>query len=213
MGRERERRGARGREDALPPRAGTRLAHDRTRIAQASARLIAEHGITDWSAAKRKAARQLGIPEGLALPSNEDVQQALTDYHALFAGAAHAASLDAQRREALRWMRRLARWSPLLVGGVAAGWATAHSDVRIELAADDPKGVEMALAGEGVRYAALPARPEDGAEGAGAQLLIEGPAASVRLSIVAPVQRRNRPRRDDEPRLDIDELAALLEGA
>ena len=34
-----------------------RAAHNRVRIAQVAAKLIAEHGITDWSLAKRKAAR------------------------------------------------------------------------------------------------------------------------------------------------------------
>jgi hypothetical protein len=185
---------------------------DRARIAQATARLIAEHGITDWSAAKRKAARHLGLPEGLSLPSNEDVQQALVDYHALFGGAAHAESLHAQRTAALRWMRRLERWAPLLVGGVAAGWATTHSDVRIELVADDPKTVEMTLVSQGVQYAALPARADDdGSDGSGAQLLIEAADANIRLSVVSPNQRRSRPRRDDEPRLDIAAVTALLE--
>src|SRR3982751_3538009 len=161
----RGRRGARRRE-ALPAGATMRATQDRARIAQATARLIAEHGITDWSAAKRKAARQLGLPEGLSLPSNEDVQQALTDYHALVADAAHAASLHIQRTAALRWMRRLERWAPLLVGGVAAGWATTHSDIRIELVADDPKSVEMTLVGEGVHYSASPARGEESGDAA-----------------------------------------------
>lgn len=197
-------------EAASTGRGSNRILQDRTRIAQAAARLIAEHGIRDWSAAKRKAARQLGLPEGLGLPSNEDVEQALTDYHALFGGPAHAASLQEQRREAVRWMRRLEQWAPLLVGGVAAGWATEHSDVRLELAADDPKAVEMLLASNGVRYAALPGRSDEGGEPDSAELLIETPTAGIRVSVISPVQRRNRPRRNDEPRLDRAELEALL---
>jgi hypothetical protein len=34
-----------------------RRERDRIRIAQAAARLIVEHGLTDWTLAKRKAAR------------------------------------------------------------------------------------------------------------------------------------------------------------
>ena len=117
------------------------------RIAQAAARLIAEHGLTDWSLAKRKAARQLMLPERAALPSNDEIEAALAEHHALFGGDAHAASLRAQREEALALdAAARARWDPLLVGGVAAGWATEHSDVRLELVADDPKAVEIALA-------------------------------------------------------------------
>lgn len=179
---------------------------ERVRIAQTAARLIAEHGISDWAHAKRKAARQLMLPASVALPSNVQVEQALADYHALFRADAHAASLRAQRAEALAWMRRLSAWDPLLVGGVAAGWATEHSDIRLELVADDPKPVEMALAGVGVAYAALPPRDDEAAT----CLRIETPAAAVRIAIVHPQGRRNRARRDDEPRLDAAAVAALL---
>ena len=180
--------------------------HDRERIAQTAARLIAEHGLTDWALAKRKAARQLMLPESAPFPSNDEIEAALASYHALFDAPAHDASLRTQREEALRWMRRLADWAPLLVGGVAAGWATAHSDIRLELVADDAKAVEIALANDGVRYSALPPRETE----AGAQLLIETPRASLRVSILTPAERRNRPRRDPEARLAPADVAALL---
>jgi len=189
-----------GRTDTL------RRERDRVRIAQAAARLIAEHGLTDWTLAKRKAARQLMLPETTGLPSNDEIEAALADHHALFGGDAHLAALRRQRVKALGWMRRLARWEPLLVGGVAEGWASEHSDVRLELVADDPKSVEIALAGDGVAYAALPLRADDTA----AHLRIDSSRAAVRIAIVTAQQRRNRPRRDDEVRLDIDELVEIL---
>lgn len=191
-----------------PGRAGgLRTQRDRTRIAQVAARLIAEHGLADWTLAKRKAARQLLLPETAALPSNEEIEAALADHHALFGGDAHEAALRHQRVEALGWMRRLAAWEPLLVGGVAAGWATEHSEVRLELVADDPKTVEMALASDGIAYRALPSRERDDAT---AQLRIDSPRAAVRLAIVTRQQRRNRPRHDDLPRLTTDAVAGLL---
>jgi hypothetical protein len=190
----------RGRSDGL------RRERDRIRIARAAARLIAEHGLTDWTLAKRKALRQLMLPETASLPSNEEIEVALADHHALFGSDAHAAALKRQRSEALEWMRRFAKWEPLLVGGVAAGWATEYSDVRLELVADDPKSVEMALAGAGIAYAALPPRADDPA----AHLRIDSPRAAVRLAILTPQQRRNRPRQGDEPRLAADAVAALL---
>ncbi|MEP7181022.1 MAG: hypothetical protein ABI886_02400 [Betaproteobacteria bacterium] len=207
MARDRSRGPERGRgrgDDA-------HAARDRVGIAQTAARLIAEHGLTDWSLAKRKAARQLMLPDSTAMPSNDEIEAALLSHHALFGSEAHAGSLRAQRREALDWMTRLAAWEPLLVGGVAAGWATAHSDVRLELVADDPKAVEMALAGAGVAYSAIP--PRDGGDdgGHGAQLYVATPGAGIRLSILTPQQRRNRPRRDGEPRLAANAVAALLE--
>ena len=185
---------------------GLRVQRDRIRIAQAAARLIAEHGITDWTLAKQKAARQLLLPETAPLPSNDEIEAALADHHALFGGAAHAAALRLQRTEALGWMRKLAQWEPLLVGGVAAGWATEHSDARLELVADDPKAVEMALAGVGVSYAALPSRADDAAT----HLRIDSPRAAVRLAILSPQQRRNRPRQTEEPRLTADAVAELI---
>ncbi len=186
------------------------MTRDRTRIAQVAARLIAEHGLVDWSLAKRKAAHQLMLPANAALPGNEEIEQALAEYHALYGGAAHAAGLRAQRESALRWMRRLEAWSPRLVGGVAAGWAGAHSDIRIELVADDPKMVEIALTGDGVEYAAGGPSPESRRGTRAAELLVETPAGGIRLSIVTPEERRQRPR-DDAPRMSIAALAALIE--
>jgi hypothetical protein len=182
---------------------------DRLRVAQLAARLIVEHGLADWALAKRKAARQLMLPE-TAMPSNEEIEVALAEHHALFGGEAHEANLRSMRAQALQWMDRLAAWQPLLVGGVAAGWATEHSDIRLELVADDPKAVEMQLAGHGVAYAALPAREDDAAT----HLMIESPdekgRGAIRLAILTPTQRRNRPRKAGEPRLDADALSALI---
>lgn len=183
-----------------------RARHDRERIAHIAARLIAEHGLSDWALAKRKAARQLMLPESASLPSNDEIEVALASYHALFAAGSHAASLRAQRQEALSWMKRFAAWDPLLVGGVAAGWATTHSDIRLELLADDAKTVEIELASDGVRYSALPAREPE----RGAHLLIDTPRGSLRVAILTPSERRSRPRRDEEPRLSAGALAVLL---
>jgi hypothetical protein len=180
------------------------------RIAQAAARLIAEHGLNDWGLAKRKACRELGLPDHEALPGNDEVEEALRNYNTLFHGTAQEASLRAQRLDALRWMERLVQWKPLLTGAVAAGWATEHSEVRLELEAEDPKTVELSLINAGVPYATLPA---PGGEAQPAQLRLESPQATVRLVILSPQQRRNRPRRDrsaPEERLTLAQLRVLL---
>jgi 4-hydroxybenzoate polyprenyltransferase len=101
--------------------ASSQASRDRARIAQAAARLIAEHGLSDWAVAKRKACRELGLSDREALPANEEIEQALRDYNSLFQPQEQAASLHAQRMVALDWMQRLAPWRPMLVGGVAAG--------------------------------------------------------------------------------------------
>ena len=182
---------------------------NRARIAQATARLIAEHGMSDWAAAKRKACRELGLSEREPLPANDEIEQALRDYNTLFQPDAQAATLRAQRQLALEWMQRLGAWRPVLVGGVAAGWATAHSEVRLELEAEDPKAVELALINAGVEYAAAPVSRAV----AGSTTLHAGRgSAAVRLDIVSPQQRRNRPRRRDDERLSPADLKSLLNG-
>jgi hypothetical protein len=188
--------------------ASSQASRNRVRIAQAAARLIAEHGLSDWGVAKRKACRELGLSDREALPANEEIEQALRDYNNLFHPQAQAASLRAQRTIALEWMERLSPWRPLLVGGVAAGWATAHSDVRLELEAEDPKAVELGLINAGIEYTA--AAPQANGAAPGARLNAGRGAAAVRLDIVSPQQRRNRPRRNDEERLSLSDLKSLL---
>lgn len=185
-----------------------RDAQNRARIAQVAARLIAEHGLADWSAAKRKAARQLMLPQRTALPADEEIEAALAAHHALFGGDAHAQTLRGQREEALAWLRELAAFEPRLVGGVAAGWATAHSDIRIELVADDSKAVELALVNRGVAYrVAAGASPH-----AAPELFIDTRRGGVRLVVRTPFAARQRPRHSsDDPRLDAVALAELLE--
>ena len=192
------------------PDAFSRDQQNRTRIAQVAARLIAEHGIGDWSLAKRKAARQLMLGEREALPADAEIEAALAAHHALFGTAEHEDSLAAQREEALTWMRRLAAFGPALVGGVAAGWATTHSDIRVELVADDAKAVELAMINAGVRYRVPPPRRHDAAP----ELLIETSRGGVRLIVVSEYSRRQRPRRDaqggEESRLSTEALAAIV---
>src|SRR5690242_20282762 len=154
-----------------------RDAQNRARIADVAARLIAEHGLSDWSLAKRKAARQLMLPERTALPGDDEIESALAAHHALFGGESHRASLRAQREEALRWLEALSPFAPTLVGGVAAGWATEHSDIRLELVADDAKGVELALINRNVDYRVVPGV----AQNAAPELHVDTPRGGVRL--------------------------------
>src|SRR5438046_10102402 len=98
----------------------------------------------------------------------------------------------------------------LLSVGVAVGWSTEHIDIRVELCADDAKAVELALINTGVRYRVPPARSRD----APSELHIETSHGGVRLIVVTDAARRQRPRRDaqgnEEARLSIDALTALL---
>jgi hypothetical protein len=183
-----------------------RDAQNRARIADLAARLIAEHGLSDWSLAKRKAARQLMLPERTALPGDDEIESALAAHHELFGGDEHDVTLRAQREEALSWLRALAAFDPMLGGGVAAGWATEHSEIRIEVVADDSKEVELALINRSVAYRIAPGI----AQHAAPELLIETPRGDVRLIVRTPIGARQRSRKD-EARLDEAALADLLE--
>jgi hypothetical protein len=182
-----------------------RDAQNRARIADLAARLIAEHGLSDWSLAKRKAARQLMLPERTMLPGDDEIESALAAHHALFRGEEHEATLRAQREEALAWLRVLASFEPTLAGGVAAGWATAHSDIRIELVADDSKSVELALINRSVVYHVAPGIGQHAAP----ELLIDTRRGRVRLIVRTPFGARQRKR--EETRLDAVALTHLLE--
>jgi len=182
----------------------------RTRIAQAAARLVADHGITDFAAAKRKAARELGLPTTAALPGDDEVEDALVSHHALFGGEVHKAMLRQQRERALTWMRRLAAFEPRLTGGVAAGWATAASPIRLELAADSVKAVELALLNAELRY-----RPVSTHDDGPVELAVDAPETPLDLVVRTPEAARQRPRRDrhgrEEARLTVREVEALLD--
>ena len=181
----------------------------RSVIAQAAARLIAEHGITDWSMAKRKAARELDLAHGVAMPGDEEIEVALAEYHALFSGDEHLAMLRAQREEALAWMRHLAAFAPRLTGGVAAGWATEDSGIRLELDADNAKSVELALINAGLRY-----RPLSGNADGPVELAVDTPAGGLHLVVRTLDSVRHRPRRErgarEELRLTVAEVEELV---
>lgn len=191
----------------MPRIAPVHALRKRARIAQAAARLIAEHGLTDWTAAKRKACRELGLSDHEGLPGNDEVEQELRTYNSLYQAAAQGASLRAQRADALAWMKRLIRWRPVLTGAVAAGFATVHSEITLELEAEDLKAVEMTLANEGIDYSVVP--PSNDLLRA-PQLRVEGVVAGLRLVVVSPLQRRHRSRRDGDYRLTVEELDALI---
>lgn len=113
---------------------------------------MAEHGIQDFRAAKRKAAERFGITEEGALPSNAEIEASLAAYQRLFGADTHGVTLQAQRRAALRAMRTLAAFSPRLVGPVLTGTATAHSDVQLHLFVDNPEAVAFSLMDRGVGH-------------------------------------------------------------
>jgi hypothetical protein len=117
----------------------------REQLAHQAAKLMAEDGITDHAFAKRKAARQLGAADTQHLPSNQEVDEALHSYRALYQQSSHPDILHQLREEALDTMHLLAVFRPYLTGSVLNGTAGKQSDINLMLYSDDAKAVLLFL--------------------------------------------------------------------
>lgn len=120
-------------------------------ISSVAARLVVEDGL-EYGPAKRQAIKQLGLPSRTPLPGNDEVEDAVVDYIAVFCADTQPDELLALRRLALVWMERMAAFRPYLGGAVWHGTATRLSDVYIQLFCDDSKSAEIALIDHGVAY-------------------------------------------------------------
>ena len=137
----------------------------RSEIAYLAARLIAEDGITDFAAAKQKAARQLGIADQGAMPDNVEVDAALKSHQALFQRDSQPQECRTLRQIAIEVMRGLDRFSPWLVGAVLTGSANRFSPIEIEIVADDAKQLEMFFLNIGTPFDTRIKRASQGSRG------------------------------------------------
>ena len=126
--------------------------HVRTHVAHLAARLIAEDGVADIAAAKRKAAVRAGAVTREQLPSNEEVEQALSDYLLLFKREEHTERLTYLRKHALHMMQLLDRFNPRLSGPVLDGHAGRYAHVDLHLFTDSAKEVELFLLNSRLDY-------------------------------------------------------------
>jgi len=124
----------------------------RQRITQEAARIMAEEGVRDFHAAKRKAAGRLGQDEHRNLPSNREVEEALTGYLQLFHARDLPQTLHRLLATARDAMRMLARFEPRLVGPLLNGVATPFSEVSIHTFPDDPEQVALLLHEHAIPY-------------------------------------------------------------
>ena len=146
-----------GTANRLPPAATseyqTHARNDvRASIAHFAARLIAE-GLTDYRAAKQKAARRHGVTDGYALPDNHEIELALREHLALFARETQPRFLATLRATAIRVMFRLEQFSPWLVGAVLNGTANEFSEIELEFIGVEAKAFEMYLLNAGIEFA------------------------------------------------------------
>lgn len=125
---------------------------ERNRIAHLAARLMAEDGIEDYALAKRKAARQSGVPDSRQLPTNDEIDDALRVYRQLYHEDEQRKRLHALRAKAIRAMREFARFNPYLTGSVLSGSAGKYADIDLQLFTDNAKAVELYLIERRVPY-------------------------------------------------------------
>jgi hypothetical protein len=177
----------------------------KARIAQLAAQLMAEHGIRDHALAKRKALRQLGLSAGQAMPANEDVDAALREYRALYEPESQQAELTALRRQALEAMADLAAFPLLLVGAVANGAVSRHSDIEFELYMDATKSFEQFLLKEEIAY-----EVSDRGGQAIFRLFAEPADVIVRILPENAQHQARRGRQDAPSRLSRGQLEKLL---
>ncbi|SAK87353.1 UDP-N-acetylmuramate--alanine ligase [Caballeronia temeraria] len=126
----------------------------REEIAIAAAKMIAEDGL-DYATAKRKAARQV-VGEakigGEFLPDNDQIEEEIREYQAIFQSDSQPAVLRRMREVALDWMERLKSFDPYLTGAVLNGTAGEHSDIHLQCFCDNPKEVAIYLLNGNVQY-------------------------------------------------------------
>jgi hypothetical protein len=131
---------------------------ERNRIAQIAARIMVEDGIENYATAKRKAARQAGVPETRQLPTNDEIDAAVRIHQSLFEADSHRQRLLALRTRAIDLMRDFDQFNPYLTGSVLSGSAGKYADINLQLYTDNPKAVELYLIDRGVGYKAKQCR-------------------------------------------------------
>ena len=199
----------------MPKQRSRRDNNLRRHLAHQAARLIAVDGVADFAAAKWKAARQAGLADSNLLPDNEEIEEALREYQALYQSEDQPAHLRRLREIALKAMRELESFRPALVGSVLSGTAGQHSDINLQLFADDTKALTMYLVNRRRRFEESTRRVRRGDQLVDVpHIRIEVEGVTVTLTVLDRDDERSaaRSRVDDEPlaRARIAEVEALL---
>jgi hypothetical protein len=198
----------------LPDDFGSRLKEE---IAAAAARMIAEEGM-DYATAKRKAQEQItggrrSRHTREALPSNEEVEDAVREYQQIFQSDTQPARLLALRIKALALMRLLKDFSPTVTGAVANGTAGEFTDLHLQCFADNAKALGIFLIDQGIPAQAttLPHFRGDREEVEALVVHWQGEVASIAVYSHLDQRGAMKPNaRGRIQRLDIPALAALI---
>ena len=188
----------------------------RAEIAATAARLMAEGNIDDYALAKRKAARQLGATETHMLPGNDEIEDALREYLAVYQSEEHPERVRELRTAALDLMRQLEQFNPYLTGPVLKGLAGPHTGIDLQLFPDSVKDVEIYLLNREIPFDSGDARRYSGDRARSATVLtLERAGVPIRISVFDSRDERVTLKTSQVgkviDRAAINELAALLE--
>ena len=114
-------------------------------LAQKTAQILLESGMRDFQAAKQKAATQLGVKDTKSLPSNAEIENALSEYQRLFRSESQPEHLSRLREIAIEAMQFLEPFNPRLVGSVLSGTADEHSIIRLHVFAETVESIGFYL--------------------------------------------------------------------
>ncbi|GGP23606.1 hypothetical protein [Silvimonas iriomotensis] len=181
----------------------------RAEIAHHAARLIAEDHMHDFALAKKKAARHLGVSDAHVLPSNQEIEDALASYRAIYQPE-HDGCLQELRQKAVTVMRLLRSFNPWLTGSVLSGVAGSHSDINLLIYTDDPKSVEIFLLNERIEYQHLEPPPTH-RHALYPTLAFWYDDTQVKLHVRPRLAERQNPRREEKERASLEDVQALLE--
>ncbi len=126
----------------------------RSEIASVAARMIVEEGVSYGTAKKRAVKQLLGNKRvnGNILPDNAQIEDEVRIYNQIFYGDTQPERLLHLRKLALEVMEELVEFEPHLTGAVLNGTAHGHSEIRLQLFADNHKDVAIHLLNQGINF-------------------------------------------------------------
>lgn len=204
--------------DAALPRSVRKMHQLRRDIAAEAARIMATESQRNFRMAKQKAAARIGVNSRLALPSNQEVEDALRAYQEFFGGEHHDREVHELRSTALRVMRGLEDFKPRLVGPVLEGTADRHSRICLHVFSDPEEAVAMELSERGLDYRQeeRTIRWHDGSHRRIALLVTMAEGKSIELALFGSKDLRQAPpcpvNGHPQKRAPISEVECLLAG-
>lgn len=157
---------------------------------------MADEGIRDFHAAKRRACDRLGLDhDHRHWPANHEIEAALQDHLQLF----HAQTLPARRqrlrRLAIEAMGFLERYQPRLVGAVLSGTVTDNTAIELLLTADTAEEIGNFLDEHGIPHDIYERRLRYGGDRQASipAYRFEADGVTVELAVMDPVAAREPP--------------------